>query len=211
MMVCVKSLRAATLLLFAHALLALTVHAQQSQWVHPSANGRLIYHSDKNGTTIPDYSFAGYHSGGVALPTVPAQFKLLPTGADDTAAIQNAIDTVSARPLDSKGFRGAVQLAPGVFHCSAALAIAASGVILRGAGSGADHEATSIDLTGDPHVGIILKGKFALNTISPATEITDAYVPFGAHTVHVTDATHIHAGDQVQISKPVTAAWIKYI
>src|ERR1039458_1256989 len=127
MMVCVKSLRAATLLLFALALLLLFTHAllaQQSQWVHTSANGHLIYHSDKNGATIPDYSFAGYHSGGVALPTVPAQINVLPTGADDTAAIQQAIDTVSARPLDAKGFRGAVQLGPGVFHCSAALPIA---------------------------------------------------------------------------------------
>ena len=219
MMVCVKPLRAAALVLFAlalialfaHAPLALFAHAHQSQWVHPSANGHLIYHSDKNGVTIPDYSFAGYRSGGVALPTVPAQINLLPTGADDTDAIQHAIDTVSARPLDSNGFRGAVQLAPGAFHCSAALTIAASGVVLRGAGSGADHEATTIDLTGDPHVGIIIKGDFALNTISPATNITDAYVPFGAHTVHVDDATHIHAGDLVQISKPVTAAWIKYM
>src|ERR1700733_11655333 len=124
MMVCVKSLRAATLLLFAHALLG-----QQSQWVHPSANGHLIYRSDKTGATIPDYSFAGYHSGGVALPTVAAQINLSPTGADDTAAVLHAIDTISARPLDAKGFRGAVQLAPGAFHCSVALVIAASGVV----------------------------------------------------------------------------------
>jgi len=206
MMVCVKSLRAAPLLLFAHALLA-----QQSQWVHPSANGHLVYGRDKSGVTISDYSFAGYHSGGVALPTVAAQISLLPTGADDTAAIQHAIDTISARPLDADGSRGAVQLGPGVFHCSAALTIATSGVVLRGAGSGGDHEATTINLAGDPHVGIIVKGNFALNTIFPATNITDTYVPFGTHTVHVADATHIHAGDLVQISKPVTAAWIEYM
>jgi hypothetical protein len=206
MMVCVKSLRAATLLLFAHALLP-----QQSQWVHPSANGHVLYGRDKNGVTIPDYSFAGYHSGGVALPRVPAQINLLPTGADDTAAIQHAIDTISARPLNANGSRGAVQLGPGVFHCSAALTIAASGVVLRGAGSGGNHEATTINLAGDPHVGIIVKGNFALNTIFPATNITDTYVPFGTHTVHVADATHIHAGDLVQISKPVTATWIEYM
>jgi hypothetical protein len=210
MIICMKSLRAATLLVFplvlAHALLA-----QHSRWVHPGADGRLVYGHNKNGVMIPDYSFAGYRSGGVALPTVPAQIKLLPTGSDDTAAIQHAIDIVSARPLDASGFRGAVQLAPGTFHCSAVLVIAASGLVLRGAGSGADHEATTISLTGEPHVGISVKGNFALRTISPATNITDAYVPFGAHTVHVADATHIHAGDLVQISKPVTAAWIKYM
>jgi hypothetical protein len=206
MMVCVKPLRAAALLLFAHALLA-----QQSRWVHPGADGHVVYGHDKSGAMIPDYSFAGYRSGGVALPTVPAQIKLLPSGADDTAAIQRAIDTISARPLDANGSRGAVQLAPGVFHCSAALTIAASGVVLRGAGSGADQGATTISLTGDPHVGIILKGNFALSTISPATNITDAYVPFGARTVHVADATHIRAGDLVQISKPVTPVWVEYM
>jgi hypothetical protein len=205
-MVGVKSLRAATLLLFSPALLA-----QQNQWVHPGAKGHLLYGRDKSGATIPDYSFAGYHAGGVALPTVSAQINLSPAGGDDTAAIQHAIDTLSARPLDASGSRGAVQLAPGVFHCSAALVLAASGVVLRGAGSGAGHDATTIRQTGDPHAGIIIKGNFALSTVAPATNITDAYVPFGAHTVHVADATHIHAGDLVQISKPVTAAWIEYM
>ena len=192
--------------MFAHASLS-----QQSQWVHPGANGRLLYARDKNGAMIPDYSFAGYRSGGVALPTVPAQIRLLPTGGDDTAAIQHAVDAISARALDANGRRGAVQLGPGVFHCSAALVITASGVVLRGAGSGADHDATTISLTGDPHTGIIIKGGFALSTIAPSTNITDAYVQFGAHTVHVADVSHIHAGDLVQISKPVTAAWIEYM
>jgi hypothetical protein len=205
MMGCVKSLRAAMLLLVAPALLA-----QQSHWVHPGPNGRLVYDHDKSGAMIPDYSFAGYRSGGVALPTVPAEIKLSPTGADDTAAIQHAIDTISARPLDANGSRGAVQLAPGEFHCSAALAIAASGVVLRGAGSG-DQDGTILSLTGQPHVGVVIKGNFALSATSPATNITDTYVPFGSHTVHVADATHIRTGDLVQISKPVTVAWIKYM
>jgi len=206
MIVRVNSLRASILLLFAPALLA-----QHSQWVHPGGDGRLIYGRDKSGAVIPDYSFAGYRSGGVALPTIPAQVSLSPTGADDTAAIQHAIDTISGRPLDANGSRGAVQLAAGVFHCSAALTIAASGVVLRGAGGGGDYEATIIKLDGEPHVGIIIKGNFALNPTSPATNITDAYVPFGAHTVHVADASHLHVGDLVQISKPLTAAWIQYM
>lgn len=201
-----KAISLVTLSIVAHALLA-----QQSQWVHPDAQGHLVYRHDKNGVTIPDYSFAGYHSGGVALPLVPEQIKISPTGADDTAAIQQAIDSLSARPLDANGFRGAIQLAPGVFHCSTALTIAASGVVLRGAGSGVGGEATTISLTGNPHVGIIIKGDFALNTISPATNITDAYIPFGTRTIHVADATHIHVGDLVQISKPVTAAWVNYM
>jgi hypothetical protein len=203
--------RLKTLSLVALSIVAPALLAQQSQWVYPDAHGHLVYRRDKNGVTIPDYSFAGYHSGGVALPVVPAQINISPSGADDTVAIQHAIDTLATLPLDGNGSRGAVQLAPGVFHCSTALIIAASGVVLRGAGSGAEGEATTINLTGDPHVGIIIKGNFALNTVSPATDITDAYVPFGTRTVHVTDTTHIHVGDLVQISKPVTAAWIEFM
>ena len=201
-----KSLRVFSLLVISHSLLA-----QKSQWVHPGANGRLVYGRDQSGIMIPDYSFVGYHSGGVSLPAIPAEIKLSPSGADDTTAIQHAINTISARPLNSRGVRGAVQLGPGTFHCAATLVIATSGVVLRGAGDGADHDATTISLTGEPHVGISIKGSFALSTTSPATNITDEYVPFGAHVVHVTDATHIHAGDLVQISKPVTPAWIKYM
>src|ERR1700721_2919179 len=81
----------------------------------------------------------------------------------------------------------APQLDPGVFHCSATLTIAASGVVLRGAGSSGGNERTSIALTGDPHVGIIIKGNLALKTLSPAINITDAYIPFGDHAVHVSD------------------------
>ena len=58
---------------------------------------------------------------------------------------------------------------------SAAFTIAASGVVLRGAGSGAGRDATPISPTGDPHVGIVVKGSFALNTAAPATDITDSY------------------------------------
>ena len=58
---------------------------------------------------------------------------------------------------------------------SAAFTIAASGVVLRGAGSGAGRDATPISLTGDPRVGIVVKGSFALNTAAPATDITDSY------------------------------------
>ena len=118
---------------------------------------------------------------------------------------------VSARPLDANGSRGAVELRP---RRISLLGCAHNRRFGRGptrSGKRADHDATTIELTGDPHVGIIVKGNIALNTIFSATNITDTYVPFGAHTVHVTDATHIHAGDLVQITKPVTAAWIKYM
>jgi len=190
-------------------LLAVPAYAQQSQWVHPNAQGQLIYGRDKSGATIADYSYAGYHSGGVALPTTTTKIKLDPTDGDDAPAIQHAIDTVSALPLNADGSRGAVQLGRGVFHCSKTLNITASGVVLRGSSDGPN--GTILQLTGDPHVGINIKGNFAVKPTAPAANITDAYVPFGAHTVHVDDASHIHPDDLVEIGKPATQAWINYM
>ena len=85
------------------------------------------------GDTSLHFSHAGYMGGGVALPTVAVQKSVEPSGGDDTARIQAAIDAVAALPLkDKDGFRGAVLLAPGVYPCSGTIRIAADGVVLRG-------------------------------------------------------------------------------
>src|SRR2546430_17130094 len=84
-----------------------------SAWVSFGDNHRLQYHQDANGNRIMDFSFAGYQGAGVAFPSVPVQATVSPSGGDDTLAIQSALDTVSALPLDANGFRGTVQLSPG--------------------------------------------------------------------------------------------------
>jgi hypothetical protein len=99
-----------------------------SEWVYPGPKGKLVYRTTPAGDRIMDFSHAGYMGGGVALPTVPVKRTVKPSGGeDDAAAIQAAIDEVSALPL-VKGLRGAVLLAPGVFSCGKPLSIAASGV-----------------------------------------------------------------------------------
>src|SRR5208337_2923390 len=104
--------------------------------------------------------------GGVALPSVPAARKVAPSGGDDTAAIQKAIDEVSALP-PSGGFRGAVELAPGTFHCAQTLTIGASGVVLRGAGTGKD--GTTIEMTGEPHLALRIAGQFTQSGVGVQT------------------------------------------
>src|SRR4051794_4724099 len=64
-----------------------------SSWVHYDARGKLQYAADANGNRIIDYSSAGYEAGGVKLPEVAAKATVLPSGGDDTASIQSAIDT----------------------------------------------------------------------------------------------------------------------
>src|SRR5665213_525662 len=100
----------------------------RSQWVYFDSPGKLAYRALKTGDHITDFSYAGYMGGGVRLPVVPVKRTLTPTGGDDTVTIQAAIDEVS-RLMLVDGFRGAVVLAPGHFHCSKTLNLTVSGVV----------------------------------------------------------------------------------
>jgi hypothetical protein len=178
----------------------------QSRWVHPGADGKLIYLQSHEGDHIADFSSAGYKGGGVALPVVPGKRTVAPSGGDDTAAIQKAIDEVSALPL-TNGFRGAVELATGVFHCAGTLSITASGVVLRGAGSAA----TTLQMTGDPHLALRIEGRLEQKQTEVQTTVADAYVPSGTRILHLADAAQFHPGDLVEIDKPVTPSWIHFM
>jgi hypothetical protein len=80
---------------------------------------------------LPDFSYAGYRRGEAAIPEVPVAANVKDFGAigdgeaDDTAAIQKAIDATS---------RGAVLLPAGRYRVSAILRIEKSGIVLRGEG-----------------------------------------------------------------------------
>src|SRR5271167_4699119 len=45
----------------------------------------------KNPVAI-DFSYAGYQAGGHILPAIPATVSVRPSGGDDTALLQSAID-----------------------------------------------------------------------------------------------------------------------
>lgn len=185
-----------------------SLSAQQSHWVHYGSGGKLVYTYTSRGDRIPDFSYAGYEGGGVALPHIPAKRTVKPSGADDTPAIQKAIDEVSALP-PKDGFRGAVELAPGTFHCDHTLSITTSGVVLRGAGDGKG--GTTIVMTGSPHLALRIAGHLQQTDLGVNTYITDAYVPAGASIIHVADASALRPGDLLLIRKPVTQSWIKFM
>src|SRR4051812_35399514 len=132
--------------LFSVLAFAISVSAIESEWVHPGADGRLVYKTTAKGDRIMDFSHAGYMGGGVAIPNIPVKTTVKPTGVDDTATIQNAITQLGSD-------RGAVLLAPGTFVCSGTITISRDGVVLRGSGT----NKTTIKLTGLPHNGITIK------------------------------------------------------
>ena len=77
-----------------------------SEWVHPGPDGKLAYKTTPAGDRIMDFSYAGYMGGGVALPEVPVKITVKPVEGDSTAAIQEAIDKVSALSLENGLSRG---------------------------------------------------------------------------------------------------------
>ena len=82
-----------------------------------------------------DYSYCGYHRSEMPIPSAKVVVYVQPSGDDDAAQLQAAIDYVSQQKADKlTGLRGAVLLGEGTFSLSEPLRIRTSGVVLRGSG-----------------------------------------------------------------------------
>jgi hypothetical protein len=189
-----------------------------SQWVYYNSTGNLVYKTlDTQGDQIMDFSTAGYGSGSIAIPTAGVIANVSPSGSDDTSAIQAAINTVSTGVLNTTtGLRGAVLLAPGNYKISSSLVINASGVVLRGSGSGTSALTSSIitmTAATTPYPMIILGSSTASPTYTSGTSttITDTYVPAGSLTIDVATTTGLAVGTSIMIQRPATASWISYL
>src|SRR5581483_10372696 len=109
----------------------------QADWVHFDNSSTLVYSNDNLGNHLIDYSYAGYQGGGVAIPTnMAVQQTITAVNGDNSANIQNAINTVGALTPDANGFRGVVLLNPGTYEMDGILTFNNnSGVVLRGSGT----------------------------------------------------------------------------
>jgi len=198
----------------------------RSAWVFPGRDGRLVYKATSTGDRIMDFSHAGYMGGGVALPQVPVKVTVRPEEGDSTAAIQRALNEVASMKLEG-GFRGAVLLAPGSYACSGTIVISASGVVLRGSGSGPKGVSSTIRMIGGRHSAFSIgtprgsqprgpladaeSGRTEREFVTASTSIADAYVPSGAVTFTASDASGFAVGDVVAIRRPITAAWVRFM
>jgi len=197
----------------------------RSQWVYPGENGKLAYKTTERGDAVMDFSAAGYKGGGVAFPVVTVRKTVKPSGADDTKSIQDAINEVSALPAKG-GFRGAVLLAPGLFHCEETITITTSGVLLIGSGSG--NNGTTIIMTGKKHSAIVISKNRTGQSVDEndagdqneltnsekenyQTAISDSYIPSGATSFHVAGVKGLKTGDRIRIRRPITDSWISFM
>lgn len=188
-----------------------TLQRASKPWIAVTESGKLRYQATAEGDRIMDFSHAGYGGGGITLPSVPVRKKIAPSGGEDSAVIQAAIDAVATLPL-ADGYRGAVLLSPGTFHCSRPLAISQDGVVLRGSGVGKD--GTVIEMTGAPHTAVTIAGerlRYPKEDAASIFPVADTYVPSGALSFSVKDAKGLAVGDVIRVRWPRTARWIHFM
>ena len=177
--------------------------------ISSSKEGKLQYTPNEKGDRVPDFSFAGYKAGEEAIPNVPVKVIVPFKTGDATLRIQSAIDYVSGLPLDKNGFRGAVLLEKGTHSVNGALKINASGVVLRGSGAGKN--GTIILGAGLSRETLITVAGKNDKTFSSETKVTDAYVPVNAFKLSVENARNFKVGDNIQVRRPSTKAWIEKV
>ncbi|TXK46761.1 hypothetical protein FVR03_10490 [Pontibacter qinzhouensis] len=188
----------------------------QTNLVYSSTKGTLKYSLYANAgeseliNMLPDFSFAGYKSGGVALPDLPVVKILYPKPGDNREHIQRAIDAVSQLTPDSNGFRGKILLKAGTYEVSDSLTLKASGVVLAGEGQGAN--GTVLRATKKAKHTLIVVGDGASrlpklrHTSSP---ISTKYVPTGAVTFSANNLLDYSIGDTILVQKTPNLAWVR--
>lgn len=182
-------------------------NGSEEAWVRPGPDRKLVYRAAPSGDVIPDFSHAGYRGGGVALPEAPLRRTLGPQDGDSSARIQAALDEVGAMEPGENGLRGTVLLKAGRYELAAPVHILQSGVVLRGEGAG-DHGTLLVATgTGEALIAIGSRARPRIDEDSRRI-VVDDYVPVGARSLSVTDASGFRPGDTVIVHRPSTAEWI---
>ena len=190
---------------------------RQTSLVYPGPDGKLAYKPDSFGNYVPDFSHAGYMGGGVRLPEVAVKATVKPGSGDNTQLIQEAIDEVSQLPIGADGFRGAVLLERGLYNLDGQLRINTSGVVLRGEGHGEDGTILfgrgkvmdrGLEEEG-VNVALVLIGGSSRIQETPGTTqaIVDEFVPLGANSFSIADASGFSVGDTIIVRRLNTVEW----
>src|SRR6266702_4829452 len=145
-----------------------------------------------------DFSYAGYEAGARVIPSVKAVLMVRPSGGDDTALIQGALDRVAAMAVGPDGFRGALFLTSGRYKVTGQLRLRVSGVVLRGAGAGAN--GTVIVAEGIRRRTLIEVGEERDAALDSAIAVQDD-VPAGGQNLHLASTAGLHVGDHVVVRR----------
>ncbi|MDE6647369.1 MAG: pectate lyase, partial [Prevotella sp.] len=151
-----------------------------------------------------DYSYCGYHRSEQPIPSAKVATYVQPSGSDDAATLQAAIDWVSRqKPDKTTGLRGAVLLVEGTFTLSEPLRIRTNGVVLRGSG----RNKTILRKTGyDRGALIYIEGTHNI-VIKDTLNVADT--PVGSLTCSVQGANIPSVGSRIAIWRPSTQQWLE--
>ncbi len=165
--------------------------------------------------TLPDFSYAGYQGGGVAIPDIPSKIMLSPLpNEDDTQQIQSAINQLSQVAPDENGFRGAIVLSSGEYDISSPIEIKTSGIVLRGAGQNTLSSGGTVlrAKTSIKDEFIVFKGQDDHDADNHSrVRITNAYIPIGAKQIEVSDASGFSVGDLIGVRRTPNNQWLSTI
>ncbi|MEM6325766.1 MAG: hypothetical protein AAF791_01475 [Bacteroidota bacterium] len=197
----------------------------------PRADGSWSYPADDEGNRIPDFSYAGYRNGEPIpnLADVPVLRVDGPSNDDPTAGIQAAINEVGEWTRDERGFRGIIELAPGLYRLREPIEISYSGVVVRGTGRSADPRVGTV-LVATKNLWNVQPRPFAPVTIGrmngpggygwvswtqalegPAVEVTTPFVQVGSRELDVQDPEPFDVGMAVVVERRCTERWLEAI
>ena len=153
-----------------------------------------------------DYSYCGYHRSEMPLPSARVVVYVQPSGDDDAAQLQAAIDYVSQQKADKlTGLRGAVLLSEGTYSLSEPLRIRTSGVVLRGSG----REKTILRKAGyDRGALIYIEGSHEI-VVKDTFDVNDTKV--GSFTINVANGQKLSSNSRISILRPSTQEWIDHL
>jgi len=162
-----------------------------------------------------DYSYCGYHRSEMPIPSAKVVVYVQPSGDDDAAQLQAAIDHVSQQKADKlTGLRGAVLLSEGTFVLSEPLRIRTTGVVLRGSG----REKTILRKTGyDRGALIYIEGTHEV-VVKDTFDVNDTKA--GSFTINVANGQKLNAlatphsqreNSRISILRPSTQEWIDHL
>ncbi|MBI5369196.1 MAG: hypothetical protein HZA54_19320 [Planctomycetes bacterium] len=162
---------------------------------------------DAAGRFLPDFSFAGYHSGERPIPDAPpgptfdavAGFHADPQGRTDaTAALQAALDAAAR----ARG--GIVFLPEGTYRCDGLLQVAHSGILLRGAGP----EKTRLRFTRSQGMSDRAHLTFLGRLVPGAPRELAADAENGTFRLRLRDARGLRPGADLAVGWTITDAFV---
>ncbi len=160
--------------------------------------------ADEEGRFLHDFSYAGYRAGEAPPDAPPGAIHDVTTFGADASGTSDATVAITRAIAAAAAAGGGVVFFPaGSYRVDGVLTVAASGVVLRGAGTDSVLRFTKGSGMGNK-AHLTFAGSVARDAARPL--VADAAAR--AREVSVADASGLQAGDDVAVGWTISAAWV---